>query len=42
MNNIPVVKVVHGLEHLLYGLRCILLGELSLVTDSIEQLSTGG
>ncbi len=36
MNDIIVVKVVDGLKDLSNGLRCILLGELSILADSVK------
>lgn len=39
MNDIIVMKIVDGLKDLSNGLRGILLGELSILADSIEQLS---
>lgn len=41
MNNIVAVKVVDSAEHLLDGLRSVLLCELALLADAVEQLSTG-
>lgn len=40
MNNIVLVQIIHGAKDLLDGLRSILLGELALLRDSIEQLSS--
>ena len=38
MDNIVLVQVVHCAQNLLDGLRGVLLGELPLLTDSVEQL----
>lgn len=40
VNDVVLVQVVDGAEDLFYCLRGILLGELSLVADTIEQLAT--
>lgn len=42
MNNLVLVQIVNGIEHLLDGLRSILFGEFSLLADTIEKLTTGG
>ena len=42
MNDIVPVQVVDGLEDLLDGLGGILLGELSLLADTVEQLTACG
>lgn len=41
MNNVALVEVVYCVQHLTNGLRRIFLCELSIVTDSVEQLSAG-
>lgn len=40
MYNVPLVKIINSLKHLSNGLRSILLGELALVADPVEQLSS--
>jgi hypothetical protein len=40
MNDIVLVQIVDCLQNLLDGLRAILLGELALLADSVEQLSS--
>lgn len=40
MDDVPLVKVVDRVESLSNCLRCVLLGELALLTNSVEQLST--
>lgn len=42
MNHVVLMKVVDCIEDLADGLRRILLRELALLTDSVEQLATGG
>lgn len=41
VDDIVLVKVVDGVEDLLYGLGGILLGEFALVADSIEEFAAG-
>jgi hypothetical protein len=41
MDNIILVKVVHGLQDLTYGLSSILFCEFALLADTVEQLSAG-
>jgi hypothetical protein len=40
VNDLAFVQVVDCFEHLLDGLRGVLLGELALVADPVEELST--
>lgn len=42
MNNVVIVKIVDSAEHLLDCLRSILLGELSLVANSVKEFASGG
>lgn len=42
MNDIVLVEIVDGAQDLLNGLGGVLLGELALLANSVEQLSTGG
>lgn len=41
MDNVVLVQVVHRIQDLFDGLRCILLGELALLTNPVEQLASG-
>lgn len=40
MYDVPLVEVVNSLKDLSDSLRSILLGELALVTDPVEELSS--
>lgn len=42
MNDVLVVEIVYRFENLLDSLRSILFGELALVADPIEELTTSG
>lgn len=42
MNDIAFVQVVDGAQHLANGLRGILFGELAVLADPVEQLTTSG
>lgn len=41
MDDIVLVQIVDRTKDLLYGLRPILLGKPALLTDPVEQLSSG-
>ena len=41
MDDIVLVQVVDSAQHLLDGLRGILFGKLSLVTDAVKKLPAG-
>jgi hypothetical protein len=41
MDNIVLVQVIDRFQNLFNGLRTVLFGELALLADSVEQLSTG-
>jgi hypothetical protein len=42
VNDVPLMEIVDGFQHLFDGLRRILFRELALVTDPVEQLSSDG
>ena len=42
MNNVVVVQIIDGFQHLSNGLGSVLLRELALFADTVEQLATRG
>jgi hypothetical protein len=42
MDDVVAMKVVYGAENLFDSLRGILLGELALLADTVEKLSSRG
>mgnify|MGYP007115602214 CR=1 FL=1 len=42
MNDVALVQIVNSVKHLADSLRSILLRELSVLADSVEQLSAHG
>ena len=42
MNDIPFVQVMDGAQHLANSLRGILFGELAILANAVEQLTTSG